>query len=127
MNLRSQFSRFLFVGGFATALQYVILISLVQGWGVDAVAASTAGFLVSAIFNYVLNRRFTFISEVAHARAFPRFIAVAVGGLAINAAVVWLLVDTAGLHYLLAQVIATLIALVWNFVCNRIWTFSARG
>lgn len=122
-----QFGRFLFVGGFATALHYAILVSLVSIWGADAVAASTAGFLISAIFNYALNRRFTFHSKVAHASAFPRFLAVALGGLAINAGVVWLLAEAAGLHYLLAQVIATLMALVWNFACNRIWTFRIRG
>lgn len=127
MNLHSQFGRFLFVGGFATAVHYVILIFLVNGWGADAVAGSTAGFIVSATFNYLLNRRFTFNSEREHSTAFPRFIAVALGGLAINATVVWLLGSVAGFHYLFAQVVATLMALSWNFVCNRIWTFGSRS
>jgi putative flippase GtrA len=31
------------------------------------------------------------------------------------------------LHYLIAQVIATGIVLIWNFLGNRIWTFRASA
>ena len=32
-----------------------------------------------------------------------------------------------GVHYLLAQVLATSFVLVWNFVSNSKWTFRTRG
>lgn len=127
MTLHLQFGRFLLVGGLATLLHYAILIALVRASAVDAVTASTVGFSVSAIANYAVNRRFTFGSEVAHSRAFPRFVTVALGGLAINAAAVWLIATIAGFHYMFAQVVATMTTLAWNFSCNRMWTFALPG
>jgi len=58
--IREQFGRFIVIGGFATILQYLILIGLVQTLEVDAVLASSIGFLISALFNYALNYRYTF-------------------------------------------------------------------
>ena len=110
--------------GLATALQYAILVVLVEGLQWPPVFASSIGFAVSALGNYLLNRRFTFRSQRRHLEAAPRFAVVAVIGFWINAAVVWLAFDAAGLHYLVAQVVATLATLGWTFVANRNWTFG---
>lgn len=124
MKVGQQFVSFLMVGGLATALQYLILIALVQLGSADVVMASSIGFAISAIFNYLLNRRMTFRSSRAHTQALPRFMVVACTGLILNALCLSLLHDQVGLHYLIAQVIATIVTLVWNFVLNRLWTFS---
>ena len=60
----SQFGKFLLVGAFATALQYVVLALLVQTAGMDPVLASSIGYLLSALANYDLNYRLTFRSHV---------------------------------------------------------------
>jgi putative flippase GtrA len=124
MSRFEQFIRFAIVGGVVTAIQYAILIALVQGAIAGAVAASSVGFAVSALANYALNRRFTFRSSQAHAEALPKFAIVALLGLAVNASLIWLFHIPVGLHYLLAQVLATGGTLLWNFTLNRIWTFS---
>ena len=124
MSLQTQFVKFALVGGLATALQYAILVVLVEGPQWPPVFASSVGFAVSALGNYLLNRRFTFRSQRRHLEAAPRFAVVAVIGFWINAAVVWLAFDAAGLHYLVAQVVATLATLGWTFAANRNWTFG---
>jgi putative flippase GtrA len=124
MSLTAQFVRFALVGGFATTLHYAILVVLVEGLRWPPVAATSVGFAVSALGNYLLNRRFTFRSQRRHVEAAPRFAVVAVVGFFINAGVVWLAFDAAGLHYLVAQVLATLATLGWTFVGNRHWTFD---
>jgi putative flippase GtrA len=126
MRIVEQLMRFLMVGGAATALQYVILVALVQLELTGAVAASNIGFAISAVLNYAANRTFTFRSERRHIEALPRFAAVALGGLAVNATLMWLCHRVAGLHYLVAQVLATCATLLWNFTLNRLWTFSAE-
>jgi putative flippase GtrA len=126
MSRFEQFIRFAIVGGVATGIQYAILIALVQGALAGPVAASSVGFAVSAIINYALNRSITFRSSQAHAEALPKFAIVAVLGLAVNASLIWLFHIPVGLHYLLAQVLATGGTLLWNFTLNRIWTFSPR-
>lgn len=121
--LRRQLFRFLLVGGGATALHYAIYLVLLL-LGVSPVPASSVGFVISASFNYQLNRRYTFGSSRRHAEALPRFIATAAGGLALNAAILAGLTQL-GLHPVPAQFGATMATLAWNFLLNRLWTFRA--
>ena len=127
MNLRRQFTRFLLVGGLATACHYLILVVLVQTGLTQPLTASNTGFALSAVLNYLLNRRFTFASQRPHREAAPRFALVAATGLAINAGLFWLVHNLGGQNYLLAQVAATIGTICWNFALNRIWTFARPG
>lgn len=119
----SRFVRFAVVGGVATAIQYALLILLVRGFGMAPTPASSIGFVLSAVVNYLLNYRFTFQSNRPHGPAAAKFGLLAGAGLLINAAIMHLMV-AAGVHYLLAQVCATGVVLFWNFVGNSIWTFG---
>jgi putative flippase GtrA len=118
-----KFLKFLIVGGLCTALQYVILIALVEGLSVSATLASTVGYVVSSAVNYYLNYSFTFRSDAEHGRSIPRFLLIAGCGLLLNGAITYLGITLFGLHYLLAQVAATIVALLWNFLANLRWTF----
>lgn len=119
-----QFLRFAGVGGLATGLQYLILIVLVESQLSQPTLATAIGYGSSALFSYWANYHFTFASEAAHHQALPRFAAITICGLALNTAIMWLLNVLVGWHYLLAQVLATGIVLVWNFTANRRWTYS---
>lgn len=125
MYLRDQVIRFVIIGGVATSVQYAILIVLVRFASSEPVVASTIGFAISAVLNYLANRRFTFRSRARHGDAVPRFVLVALVGLLINASILAVLHDAMGLHYLVAQVAATGATLMWNFWFNRIWTFAS--
>jgi len=46
---------------------------------------------------------------------------VAISGLCLNKLIMLLM--TQWQHYVVSQMIATAIVLVWNFLCNRFWTF----
>lgn len=118
----ARFVRFSLVGGLATAIQYALLILLVHGFGMAPTPASSIGFVLSAALNYLLNYRFTFRSDRPHGPAAARFGLLAGTGLLINAAIMHLLI-VAGAHYLLAQVCATGVVLLWNFIGNTVWTF----
>ena len=124
MSVPRQFSRFLAIGGACTALHYLILLVSVRSGLSGPVSASAAGFFLSAILNYILNRTVTFSSKRAHIDAAPRFFVVAVSGLAINTAVLGFFNAIVGWHYLVAQIFATCATMVWNFTLHRIWTFS---
>lgn len=119
----SRFVRFSLVGAAATAIQYVVLVVLVRGFAVAPTAASSSGFVVSAFANYLLNYRFTFRSSRPHGPAATKFGVLAATGLIINAAIMHLLVE-AGMQYLLAQLCATFVVLLWNFTGNTVWTFG---
>ncbi len=118
-----QFLRYSGAGALGTSVHYAVLIGLVQLAGVGAVAASTAGAIGGAIVNYVLNHRYTFASRKAHRAALPRFAAVSVLGVALNAVVLAAVLALVGPHYLVAQVVATGAVLAVGYLANRTWTF----
>ena len=114
---------FLSVGALATGLQYAVLVAAVEYLGWTPPAASSVGFCLSAMVNYWLNYHVTFKSRADHATAIRRFVLVVSIGLLINAGAMLALERSFGLHYLLAQVLATCLTLAWNFEASRHWTF----
>lgn len=118
-----QFAVFVCVGIFATTIQYVTLWALVAHFSVDAVFSSAVGFLLSALVNYLLNYYLTFESNVCHRYAIAKFYAVALVGLVINTVIMQIAIYFIRSHYMIAQIIATVFVLFWNFYANRRWTF----
>jgi putative flippase GtrA len=120
----ARFARFLVVGGSATALQYVLVVAFVEWADWTPPVGSTAAYLASAVYNYLLSRRFTFRSTRQHRSALPRFLVVLAVGLMLNALIVWAGCNVAGQHYLLAQLAATLTTLCWNYHASLRWAFA---
>lgn len=125
-TLHIQFLLFAGVGVIGTAAHYSVLIALVQLARADAVISSTLGFVVGAFVNYTLNYLFTFNSSKRHHDALPKFFTVALLGMVANAAIMAELVHQAGMHYLPAQIVATVAVLVWNFAGSKIWVFREK-
>jgi len=113
------------VGAIGTAAQYLVLVLLVEGLAVNPVLASTLGFGLGAIVNYLLNYHYTFRSDKSHLEAAGKFFSVALVGALTNSLLMYLGTDWLGLNYLLAQVLATGVVLIQNFLLNRYWTFAA--
>jgi len=118
-----RFFRFAGVGVFGTVVHYLVLVAAVESVGIRPLAASSIGFTAGALVNYMLNYRYTFRSDRRHREALPRFYLVAVAGFLINGLVMLVLAEKLGLQYLLAQVVATGIVLLWGFSANSMWTF----
>jgi len=125
-NVKPLFTKFLHfsgVGIIGTLVHYSVLIFLVHVVAVSAVEASSAGFIAGALTNYLLNYRYTFASKKRHQEAMIKFFIVALIGLFFNALIMSFFTDALQLHYLLSQVIATALVLLWNFAANHMWTF----
>jgi len=120
------FLQFSIIGAWATGLHYLILFSLVEGYGVNAVLATSIGFALSSLFNYAANYRFTFKSQKKHTETYGKFMLVASVGFFLNGVVVTALLDIANIHYFLAQLFATATVLVWNFCGNYFWSFRHK-
>ncbi len=122
-GLRRQILTFAVIGVVATAVQYLLLATLVESFGVDPVLGSVVGFTVSALLNYRLNHFFTFGGAALHSMALPRFLIVAAIGLGLNTSVMVFFYAIIGVHYLISQVAATVIVFLWSFTGNRLWSF----
>ncbi|HEX5127090.1 MAG TPA: GtrA family protein [Rhodocyclaceae bacterium] len=123
INSRS-FAYFVLVGGTATAIQYLIMYVLWPHFFNETIATSI-GFVISAVFNYLANARFTFQGAHKHAESVPRFVAMLGAGLIINASVLKLLM-LLSLPVWPAQILATGVVFMWNYIINAIWTFKKR-
>lgn len=121
-----QFLGFAVVGALGTLVHYAILFVTVSVFGRDPVLGTVLGASAGAITNFLLNHRLTFRSDKGLGETAPRFFAVAALGLAVNALVMYILSTRLSLHYLLAQVVATGLVLVLNYILNAIWTFGTR-
>lgn len=122
-----QFLAFTGVGAVGTAGHYLTLILLVEGFNVDPVIATSLGFVVGALINYILNYKYTFASTSPHGRTLLRFLIVALVGALVNSGIMYLGTTVFSFNYLVIQVIATAIVLLQNFILNRIWTFAVSG
>ena len=123
-NRAARFLRFLAVGGLSTAVQFMILSALVEWSVASPVHASALGYAGSASLNYVLNRRFTFRSSNTHHSAVPRFIIMCLAALVLNTALFAVLYRS-GLHYVVCQVLTTVVVVVFNFAVASRWVFAS--
>lgn len=118
----NSFIKFVGIGGLATALQYALMILLIEWFQIQEVLASASAYAISAVFNYLANYYFTFSSNQNHLHTFSKFVVVAGFGLGLNTLLFYLLFNT-GLHYLIAQVFATLVTLCVNFAAHKLWIY----
>jgi len=126
MNTTSiQFSKFLFFGGISTLLQYIVLVVAVSLLYSDPVSGSMVGYLCGGALNYYLNYKFTFKSNKAHINTTWKFAVIMIIGFSLNGYVMSILTTNMEVYYLWAQLFSTIIVLMWNFVGNKLWTFSA--
>ena len=124
MKTSQQFIIYAGIGAIGTIGHYATLILLVQAIHTNPVIATTIGFIVGALINYVLNYRITFNSNKRHRETLTKFFSVATLGAIINAAIMSAGITMFDIHYLLIQVVATCIVLVLNFIANKYWTFA---
>jgi putative flippase GtrA len=121
--LARQFSAFFGVGIAAAIVHYGLLVSLVEGYRMEAVRATLVGYVGGGIVSYLLNRRHTYASNRPHLEAGWRFALVAAVGFGVTWAFMALFVRALGLPYLPAQIVTTGIVLVWSFLAHKLWTF----
>jgi len=119
-----RFFQYAAVGAVATAAHYAILVGLVEAHLLAPQRAAALGAWVGAQVAFAGNAAFTFRGQGATLLAWLRFQVTAVVGAVLSFALVALGVRL-GAHYLLAQVVATLINLVVTFEINRRWSFAS--
>lgn len=126
MKIIKQFLHFAAVGLVGTAAQYIALVGLVSAFSMNAVFASSLGYILGALVNYQLNFRFTFNSNKKHSDTLPKFLSVAAFGFMLNGLLIAVFIERFLFHYLVSQILATGIVLLWNYGANKAWTFREQ-
>lgn len=120
----NRFLQYTAVGAVATAAHYAILVGLVEAGLLAPQRAAALGAWVGAQVAFAGNAAFTFRGAGATPGAWLRFQVTAVIGAVLSFSLVAAGVRV-GLHYLLAQIVATLINLGVTFEINRRWSFAS--
>jgi putative flippase GtrA len=115
------------VGALGTGAHYLVLVALVEAFSFDPTAATTVGFVVGALVNYLLSHRYVFASAKAHLDAGPKFFLIAAITGFMNTFMLHAGVRWAGVNYLLAQVVSTAIIFFVNYALNSLWSFREMG
>ncbi len=111
------------VSGYLINLGVFALLS--GNLGVHHIVAAVGAFAVAVSSNFLWNRHWTFAAGDGHAGfQAARFFAVSVAALLINLVVLEALVEGAAMGDLSAQAIAVAVAMPFNFLGNKLWTFA---
>ena len=124
--LKIEFIRFCIVGGLGFVINFILLISLSRGFGLPIFLAQAIGAEIALFSNFILHHNWTYknkkvdktISSLLiqfHATTWPAILGSALmvsGG-----------VELLHLSKLIALIISSVIALMWNFVWSKfvIW------
>ncbi|MEY4562669.1 MAG: hypothetical protein RLZZ618_1946 [Pseudomonadota bacterium] len=110
------------VGVAATLSHYMVLVAGVELAHWPAWVASGVGAVVGAQVAYAGNRWFTFGHTGTLGASWGKFQFISLVGAGVGMAIVAALVAL-HLHYLLAQVTATVLTMLLTYQLNRLWTF----
>lgn len=122
-----QIRDFVIAGLIATLAHYAAMGLLITGFEIRPLAATFVGSWVGSLVAYGLNRVRTFRSQVAHRQALPRHLAMGVASIALNAFAFEILVRFLTWPTAIAQIAATAICLMMNFVVMKFWVFRGRS
>ena len=119
-----QLVKFGLVGGSGYLINLAVFALLAGSLGIHHTVAALGAFCVAVTSNFLWNRNWTFAAGEGPAGfQAARFFAVSVASLGLNLALLEILI-VGGAGALAAQAIAVALAMPFNFLGNRLWTFA---
>jgi putative flippase GtrA len=119
--------KFILVGLSSTVIHFVVLSILYLGFNVHIVPATVLAFVASLAFSYLLNRSFTFASNVRHHVGLPRYLAVTLLGMFWNVAIMYSFVELFALNYYLSFLVMSVVVALNNYLLTRSWVFKGSS
>jgi dolichol-phosphate mannosyltransferase len=120
-----QLFKFGVVGGSGYLINLAVFALLAGVLGLHYLIAAVGAFGVALANNFLWNRHWTFEAGQGHPGfQAVRFFAVSVAALLVNLVVLEILISVASMGDLPAQAIAVAIAMPFNFLGNKLWTFA---
>lgn len=113
-------------GAMAFVVDFGLLFVLTEYVGLWYLVSTTISVIVAIVVNYSWQRKVTFKSiGKGVVNQFSKFVVISLVAIGLNIVLMYLLVDRAGLWYLLAKIFVTIIVWFWNFLGNKHFTFKA--
>jgi putative flippase GtrA len=120
-----QLFKFGLVGGSGYLINLGVFALLAGNLGVHHLIAAVGAFCVAVTSNFLWNRYWTFGPGDGLARfQAARFFVVSLASLGLNLALLEVLIASGAVGELTAQAIAVAVAMPFNFLGNKLWTFA---
>ena len=125
-NIIKEFFKFAFVGGIGTLVNIIILYLLTEKAGIYYIISAIFSFIVAMTSNFILNKIWTFKESIKLnvGKKYLQFGLVSITALIVNLFFLYAFTEFLGIYYIISQVLAIGVALIINFLGNKIWTFS---
>jgi dolichol-phosphate mannosyltransferase len=126
-----RFLKFCVVGASGAGVNLGFLALFVEVAGLNKIVAQIPSYEISILTNFVFNEVWTFSDRrTPGLKSFIiralKFNLVSLIGWGINLAVYTLALKVAGINYIVSQVIAIAVAMLWNFFSNVKWTWTTK-
>jgi putative flippase GtrA len=118
--------RFILVGGSTSIVCLVLIWLMVDGLHLHVVLGSTIAVILASLYNYCLHYYWTFSSDKSHGFVLIKYLLMCLGGLVINGLVMYLGVTVLSVHYLMVQLLASVMLVLWSFTISFLWVFSSK-
>ena len=124
-----QFGKFAIVGLTSLAVDYALLMFLVEACEADLFFSTTVSFIVSVIINYVLSMKYVFDHRegMSRKREFTIFTILSVIGLGLNDLYMFVGVTFLSIGYQAMKAIATFLVTWYNYFSRRFFLEGARS
>jgi dolichol-phosphate mannosyltransferase len=121
-----EFFKFALVGLLGTILNLLVLYSLTEFLNVYYMFSAIVAFIIAATHNFILNKIWTFKENIRDrvTSKYMKFFSVSVVALLVNLLFLRIFTESLGLYYMVSQILAIGIALIINFLGNKMWTFK---
>jgi len=112
------------VGGLSFALDLGLLVLLHEFLGVELWIATPVAFLVSLVFNFLLQRIFTFQATNHRGISALKYVVLVVVNILVSDLIVTGF-DGLGWSYVVGKTTSTILTTAWNYFLYRHWIFKS--
>lgn len=116
-----QFAKFAVVGFVSLAVEYSVLLALVEGVHLDYLAGTTIAFIASIVVNYFLSLRYVFAHRegMSRKREFTIFAVLSAVGLGLNDLYMFVGVTMLNVGYQAMKLVSTFFVTWYNYFSRR--------
>lgn len=118
-----KFIKYSIVGCLSVLIYFLSVFVLVELFDKGPIFASTLSFIIMTYISFLLNKKYTFGNNFSYNQLW-RFLVVSAIGFTLNFGIMYLVVNILSLHYVIGELITTLIIPIINFILNNYWTFK---
>jgi len=124
----SEFFKFALVGLVGTLINIAILYTLTEYLNLYYIFSALCAFVVAVTTNFVFNKIWTFSEGIRERimREYISFFLVSISALSINILFLYIFTEFLEIYYIVSQILAIGVALIINFIGNKIWTFHKK-